>query len=44
MIARGGYDSENQEEIVQQIREIPFVLTAFAIDPKSLKSRQNLIF
>jgi hypothetical protein len=44
LIARGGYDAENQEEIVQQIRGIPFVLTAFAIDAESLKSRQNLIF
>jgi hypothetical protein len=44
LIARGGYDQENKEEILLLIREISFVLTAFAIDPASLKSKQNLIF
>ncbi len=44
LVARGGYDEENKEEMLQKIREIPFVLTAFSIDPSSLRSRQNLIF
>ena len=44
LIARGGYDQENKDEILILIREISFVLTAFAIDPDSLKSKQNLIF
>jgi hypothetical protein len=44
LIARGAYDQENQNTMLKQIREIPFVLTVFTIDPNSLKSRQNLIF
>ena len=44
LIARGGYDKENGEQILLRIKEIPFVLTAFTIDPSGLKSRQNLIF
>ena len=44
LVARGGYDEEHRNEILRKIREIPFVLTAFVIDPAGLKSRQNLIF
>ncbi len=44
IIARGGYDEENKEEMLLGLRGISFVLTAFAIDPVSLKSKQNLIF
>ena len=44
LIARGGYDLGDQTEMLQKIKEIPFVLTAFVIEPQSLKSRQNLIF
>ncbi len=44
LIVRGAYDSELKDDIVKRIREIPFVLAALYIDPKTLKSRQNLIF
>jgi hypothetical protein len=44
LIARGGYDLEDQAGMLQKVKEIPFVLTAFSIDPRNLKSRQNLIF
>lgn len=44
LIARGGYDQENKEEILLLIKDITFVLTAYAIDPATLKSKQNLIF
>jgi hypothetical protein len=44
LIARGAYDVENKEEMIRRIREIPFVLTVFSIEPTSLRSRQNLIF
>lgn len=43
-IARGAFDQENQEEMIRKIREIPFVLAVFPINPDSLKSKQNLIF
>jgi hypothetical protein len=44
LIARGAYDHDNKGELLLKIREIPFVLTAFSIDPQGLRSRQNLIF
>jgi hypothetical protein len=44
LIARGGFDQENEDEMLKRIREIPFVLTAFSIAPATLKSKQNLIF
>jgi hypothetical protein len=44
LIAKGGYDKEHQEMLLVSIREIPFVLTVFPIDPDTLRSKQNLIF
>lgn len=44
LLAKGGYDKQDQEFMLKKTREIPFVLTAFSIDPNSLKSKQNLIF
>jgi hypothetical protein len=34
----------NPNEILTKIKSIPFVLTAFAIEVESLKSKKNLIF
>ena len=44
LIARGGYDAEFGEEMQKRIREIPFVLAVIAVNPQTLKSKQNLIF
>jgi hypothetical protein len=43
-VIRGEMDNDEVEELIQQIREIDIVLTAIRIDPKTLKSKQNLIF
>lgn len=43
-VVRGEMDDDEVEEMIQQIREIDIVLTAIRIDPKNLKSKQNLIF
>ncbi|HEX8515258.1 MAG TPA: IPExxxVDY family protein [Bacteroidia bacterium] len=43
-IVRGEMEDEEVESLVQQIKEIDIVLTAVRIDPKTLRSKQNLIF
>lgn len=43
-VIRGEMEDDEVEALVQQIREIDIVLTAVRIDPKSLRSKQNLIF
>jgi hypothetical protein len=43
-VIRGDMEDEQIEELVQKIKEIDIVLTAIRIDPKTLKSKQNLIF
>ena len=44
MVIRGELEDEEVNELIKQIREIDIVLTAVRIDPKNLKSKQNLIF
>lgn len=43
-VLRGEMENEEVDEVIKQIREIDTVQTAVRIDPKSLKSKQNLIF
>jgi hypothetical protein len=43
-LMHGEFEDDEVEEIIQQIREIDIVLTAVRIDPKTLRSKQNLIF
>jgi hypothetical protein len=43
-VIHGEFEDEEVEEIIRQIREIDIVLTAIRIDPKTLRSKQNLIF
>lgn len=43
-VIRGELDNDEVEELIQQIRGIDIVLTAIRIDPKNLRSKQNLIF
>lgn len=43
-VIHGEFDDEEVEGFIQQIKEIDIVLTAMRIDPKSLRSKQNLIF
>ena len=43
-ILRGELEDEEINELLKQIKSIDIVLTAVRIDPKSLRSKQNLIF
>jgi Cft2 family RNA processing exonuclease len=43
-VINGERDDEEVEALIQQIKEIDIVLTAIRIDPKTLRSKQNLIF
>lgn len=43
-IIRGEMEDEEVEALIKQIKEIDIILTAVRIDPKGLKSKQNLIF
>lgn len=43
-VIRGELEDDEVEELIRQIREIDIVLTAIRIDPKNLRSKQNLIF
>lgn len=44
LVIRGELEDEQVAELILQIKEIDIVLTAIRIDPKTLKSKQNLIF
>jgi hypothetical protein len=43
-VIRGEMEDEEVDEMIKQIKELDIVLTAIRIDPKSLRSKQNLIF
>jgi hypothetical protein len=43
-VINGEMEDEEVQEIIRQIKEIDIVLTAIRIDPKTLRSKQNLIF
>ena len=43
-IARGPFDDDDQEKMINGLRKINFVLTAYRINPRDLKSKQNLAF
>lgn len=34
----------NEKELIKELKNIPLLLGAYAIDPKGLKSKENLIF
>ena len=37
-------DYINEKELLRDLKTIPLLLGAFSVDPKALKSRENLIF
>jgi hypothetical protein len=43
-VAKGPFSKTDEERMLQGIRQVPFVLMSFPIDPESLKSKQNLVF
>lgn len=44
LVIDGYYEMVNSEELIQQLKAISIILTAYQIDPDELKSKQNLIF
>jgi hypothetical protein len=43
-VAKGPFSKPDENRMIKAIREIPFVLMTFQIDPNGLKSKQNLLF
>ena len=43
-VIRGEMENEEVDDLIKKIKEIDIILTAVRIDPKSLRSKQNLIF
>ena len=44
LVIDGYYEMVNSDELIQQLKTINIILTAYRIDPDKLKSKQNLIF
>ena len=44
LIVDGPFTKEDEQEMVGQLRTLPFILMAYRIDPQVLKSKQNHIF
>jgi hypothetical protein len=44
LVINGEFENEEVDELIKKIKEIDNVQTALRIDPKTLKSKQNLIF
>ncbi len=43
-VAKGPFSKTEESRMMQAIRNIPFVLMTFQLDPNGLKSKQNLLF
>ncbi|MBI3511131.1 MAG: IPExxxVDY family protein [Bacteroidetes bacterium] len=43
-IVRGPFTANDHSRMLREIKNIPFVLMSFPIDPETLRSRQNLVF
>ena len=44
LIIEGYIDMVEPAEVLNNLRKIPVILTAYSLDPNELKSKQNLIF
>jgi len=44
LMVQGGIPSSEKNNILRKIKEITFVQTAFEIDPKKIKSKENFVF
>lgn len=44
LMVQGGMPYSEKSVILKKIKEIAFVQTAFEIDPKKIKSKENFIF
>ncbi len=43
-IVKGPYREKDLEEMMRKIKEIPFVIMTYRVNPDQLKSKQNLLF
>ncbi len=43
-IAKGPFTDNDHRDMLAGIKEIPFVLMSYRIDPETLKSKQNFLF
>jgi hypothetical protein len=44
LLVRGNMSEEEKKKMIKDVKDVPGVLTAFDIEPESLKSKGNLIF
>jgi hypothetical protein len=44
LLIRGNMSEEEKKEMIRNVKEVQGVLTAFDIEPESLRSKGNLIF
>ncbi len=44
LMVQGGVPYSDKSEIFKKIKEVNFVQTAFEIDPKKVKSKENFVF
>jgi hypothetical protein len=44
LMVQGGMPYSEKSAILKKIKEVPFIQTAFEIDPKKIKSKENFVF
>jgi len=44
LMVQGGLPSVEKNSILKKVKEVTFVQTAFEIDPKKIKSKENFVF
>ncbi len=44
LMVQGGMPFSEKNSILKKVKDVPFVQTAFEIDPKKIKSKENFVF
>ena len=44
LMVQGGMPFSEKGGILKKVKEVPFIQTAFEIDPKKIKSKENFVF
>ena len=44
LMVQGGMPFSEKSGILKKVKEVPFIQTAFEIDPKKIKSKENFVF
>lgn len=44
LMVQGGIPSSEKSNILRKVKEVPFIQTAFEIDPQKIKSKEHFIF